>query len=165
MSRLQPILDTIIKVRAYTEDLLGNVAPDEWFRQPSEGVTHIAWHVGHIAVAEYSLGLKRIRGERAEDADLVPQAFFAAFGKGSTPSSDPSQYPSVDEICDVFDRVHRQVLAELAVLPDEVLDEQTDPHPMFQTKYEALQWAPCHEVSHTGQIALLRRLFGNAPLR
>ena len=165
MSRVQAIIDPIIKARAYTEDLLSQVPLDDWFRQPSEGITHVAWQVGHIAVAEYALALKRIRGVRDEDAELMPSDFPQAFGKGSIPASDPSRYPSAQEIQDVFERIHLQVLAELAVLPEAVLDEPTDPHPMFVTKQGALQWAGYHEVFHTGQIALLRRLFGHEPLR
>ncbi len=165
MSRVQGIIDAIIKVRAYSEDLLSHVPLEDWFRQPSEGVTHVAWQVGHIAVAEYALGLKRMRGVLPDDAQLIPADFPQAFGKGSIPVPDPGRYPSAEEIRDIFDRVHRQVLAELAVLPEAVLDEPTEPHPLFVTKLGALQWAPCHEIFHMGQIALLRRLFGQQPLR
>jgi uncharacterized damage-inducible protein DinB len=165
MSRLEGIIDAMIKARAYSEDLLSNVALEDWFRQPHEGVTHVAWQVGHIAVAEYTLGLKRMRGVKPEDDQLLPAEFPQAFGKGSTPIPDPGRYPPAETIRDVFDRVHRQVLAELAVLPEAVLDEPTDPHPLFVTKQGALQWAPYHEIFHLGQIALLRRLFGQKPLR
>jgi hypothetical protein len=57
-------------------------------------------------------------------------------------------------------------LDELARLPGGVLDETVDnPHPMFSTKLGALMFCPFHEMLHAGQIGLLRRLFGNAPLR
>ena len=36
---------------------------------------------------------------------------------------------------------------------------------MFSTKGGAVHWSVLHEFIHTGQIALLRRLFGNASLR
>jgi len=39
------------------------------------------------------------------------------------------------------------------------------PHPVFTTKLEAVEYAPQHELIHAGQIALLRRLMGKAPLR
>ena len=45
--------------------------PAEWFRQPTEGVTHIAWQVGHLALAEYWLTLERIRGRRPDDLHLA----------------------------------------------------------------------------------------------
>mgnify|MGYP001611113150 FL=1 len=37
----------IRKARMYTEDMLSHVDQADWFRQTSEGVTHVAWQVGH----------------------------------------------------------------------------------------------------------------------
>ncbi len=166
MSRLQLVVDQIRTTREYTEDLLDNIEPEDWFRQPSEGVTHIAWQVGHLAMAQYRLALQRIRGQKPDDQALIPESFLSQFGKGSVPDGDPSKYARSEEIRQVFDRVHQQVVAELESLPEELLDESTDsPHPMFNTKLGALQWSAQHEMLHAGQIGLLRRLFGNEPLR
>ncbi len=166
MSRLELVIDQIRKTRNYTEDLLDNIQPEDWFRQPSEGVTHIAWQVGHLAMAQYRLAIQRIRGQKPDDQALIPESFLSQFGKGSVPDPDPDKYCRPDEIRQVFDRVHQQVVAELESLPEELLDESTDsPHPMFNTKLGALQWSAQHEMLHAGQIGLLRRLFGNEPLR
>ena len=64
MSRVQTSIAQIRQARGYIEDLLSHIAVDDWFRQPAEGVTHVAWQVGHLAVAQYGLALKRVRGER-----------------------------------------------------------------------------------------------------
>src|SRR6185369_320780 len=76
MSRLQLAFEQITFVRSYTTRLLDSIKLDDWFRQPAGGVTHVAWQVGHLAMAEYRLALERLRGVRPEDADLIPQAFF-----------------------------------------------------------------------------------------
>ena len=166
MSRLSLIVDQISNARLYTTSLLDDIRPDDWFRQPDAGVTHVAWQVGHLAAAEYFLTLLRMRGPRDEDARLLSEEFLTQFGKGSSPDADAEKYPDPAEIRDVFDRVHKQSLEELAELPDAVLDEPTDkPHPMFSTKLGALAFCPLHEMVHTGQIGLLRRLFGAEPLR
>jgi hypothetical protein len=39
------------------------------------------------------------------------------------------------------------------------------PRPLFKTKLGAIEWCAQHEFVHAGQIALLRRLMGKAPLR
>ena len=133
---------------------------------PREGVTHIAWQVGHIAVAEYYLTLQRIRGKRPEDGELIPEELMGLFGKGSIPQADASAYPSPDDIRQMFDRVHLRAVEEVGSLQDGILDEATDPpHPMFSTKLGALSFCPQHEMLHAGQIGLLRRLSGNEPLR
>ena len=166
MSRLQLLIDELTATRGYTENMLAAIPAEDWFRQPVEGVTHIAWQVGHLAIAEFHLALQRVRDRRPEDAELIPESFSTLFGKGSVPEADAAKYPSVPEIRAVFDRVHQQSLRELAELSDEVLDDPTGPpHPMFSTKFGALQWCSLHEMLHVGQIALLRRLFGGEPLR
>ncbi len=163
----QSVFNQIRTARLYTKDLLGHIDQKDWFRQPTEGVTHVAWQVGHLAVAQYGLGLKRVRGEKPEDADLVPADFRRLFGKGSNPTFDPSDYPTPKEILAVLDRVHEQVLKEADALPQETLQELTGdpPHPMFKTKLGALLWSAQHEFIHAGQLAPLRRLFGEEPLR
>jgi hypothetical protein len=60
-----------------------------------------------------------------------------------------------------------QVLDESSDWSEELLAEPTgEPaHPMFKTKGEAIRWSVQHEFIHAGQIGLLRRLLGAAPLR
>ena len=166
MSRISFVLEQIKTARAYTESFLDGLEPDEWFRRPSEGVTHIAWQFGHLAAAEYFLTLNRIRGPKTEDAELIPEKFLKQFGKGSVPDADPGGYPGAEEILETVRRVHNWALEELGRLPETVLDEPVDkPHPMFSTKYGALAFCSLHEMLHAGQIGLVRRLLGNAPLR
>lgn len=166
MSRIELIVGQIRSARAYTESLLDGTDPGDWFRLPTDGVSHVAWQVGHIAVAQYYLALKRIRGDRQEDAKLVSDELMGLFGKGSTPHPGAGAYPSAEEIRSVFDGVHRQAVEEVSAFAESVLDEPTDPpHPMFSTKLGALLFCPQHEMLHAGQIGLLRRLLGADPLR
>lgn len=166
MSDLNHSIRDIGMARMYTENMLSHIDQADWFRQPAEGVTHVAWQVGHLAVAQYSLALRRVRGERAEDAELISPEFRKLFGKGSIPVPDPAVYPTPEELRAVFDRVHRQVLNESGDWSEESLDEATgEPaHPMFKTKGEAIRWSVQHEFIHAGQIGLLRRLCGAMPL-
>ena len=162
MTRLEMVINEIKVARSYTEQLLAETTADDWFRQPVEGVTHIAWQVGHLAVAEYSLTMRRMRGERPDDAELIPDEFHTLFGRLSVPQPDPSANPTVAFLRQVFDRVHEQALAELPLLSDSELDIATDnpPHPIHSNRFEALQWCAQHEFLHAGEIALLRRLLG-----
>ena len=96
MSRLQLAIDQIIFARNYTIGLLGQTPTAEWFRQPPDGVSHVAWQVGHIAFSEYRLALWRIRGERPDDAALFSPEFKRLFGANSAPQAD-SAYPA-DEL-------------------------------------------------------------------
>ncbi|MCP4191784.1 MAG: DinB family protein [Planctomycetaceae bacterium] len=163
-------LDIAIKnlefAREYTRSLLKDIEPEDWFCQPTEGVTHLAWQVGHLAMAEYALTMIRIRGKEPEDAEFISSDFFKQFKKGVTPAPDPSQYPAPGEIRLVFDRVHERALEELQGYSDEDLEISLPaPTSVFDTKLGSVFFCSNHEMLHAGQIGLLRRLLGKAPVR
>jgi hypothetical protein len=165
MTEIELITTQIRSVRRYTEGLLETIEESDWFWMPAGQITHVAWQVGHLAYAEYRLTLERIRGEMNEDAELIPEAFRRRFARESVPDPDPAQAPTPAEVRAVFDRVHRQALAELAHLSDADLDVLLPaPHRLARNRREILLWCGQHEMLHAGQIGLLRRLLGKAPL-
>jgi hypothetical protein len=87
MTQLNSALDQIRAARKYTINLFNYLKPDDWIRQPSEGVTHIDWQVGHFAVASFHLALVQIRGKQPQNNKTIPENYNAYFGKGSTPDS------------------------------------------------------------------------------
>ncbi|MBX3413372.1 MAG: DinB family protein [Pirellulales bacterium] len=163
MNRLELALQQISEVRAYSTRVLDEADPADWFRQPTEGVTHLAWQVGHMAMAQYRLALVQVRGPQADDERLIPTSYVTIFGRGSVPVADATQYPTPQQLRAVFDAVHEQVLAEAPTFDDALLDEPPHhPHPLFNTRFGALLWCARHEMVHVGQIGLLKRLFGAA---
>lgn len=152
--------------RRYTREFLSQLEPGDWFWQPTEGVTHLAWQVGHLAVAQYNLCVRRIRGALPEVEALLSSDFSRCFGRDSIPQPGAENNPPVAEILASFDRVFDYVQQFLPNCTDEQLSVVSLPeHRAFQTKLGGLFWAAQHELIHAGQIALLRRLRGNAPLR
>lgn len=150
------------RIHDFTKDL----TPDEWFWSPSEFTTHVAWQVGHLAVSDYNLCLRRVRGRTPADESLLSDAFNEHFKLGSQPVADAAKYPPVSEIVRVFDAVHAQSLKELGAMSDEELDVPVEqPHPVFKTKLGAIDYASSHDMVHNGQIGLLRRLMGKPALR
>jgi uncharacterized damage-inducible protein DinB len=164
MSQLKIAIDQIVFARNYTFELVDSIALEDWFRKPTGGISHIAWQVGHLAVAEYRIALMRIRGALPEDTNLVSQDFVRMFGYDSTPQFDAGKYPTQTEIRAVLDRVHEQALRELNAFDDVAMDQEVlNPHPRAKTKLQALYWCAHHEMLHAGQIGLLRRELGFAP--
>jgi hypothetical protein len=165
MSKLNLVIEQIVFARNYTNRLLDQTPPGEWFSQPAGCVTHVAWQVGHLAMAEYRMALERIRGPRPEDDALIAEPFLRLFARASVPDGDVSRYPSAAEIRAVFDRVHHQALDELRTLDEAELDKPVlKPHSLAKTKLWSLLWCAQHEAIHAGQIGLLRRQLGYAPL-
>jgi hypothetical protein len=156
--------EQIDAARRYSLGLLEGVSERDWFQQPSEGVTHVGWQVGHLATSQYSLGLVRLRGEMPDDTRLVPLTFREHFIRGSTPTSDTQKYPSPAQIIEVLSRVHAAVREEVAKHTDADLEQPQlgKPHPLFNTKIGGLFWCARHEMLHAGQIGLLKRLLGHS---
>ena len=152
--------------RSYTLSLLAEIAADEWFTMPPGCGTHVAWQVGHLAMAEYGLCLFRQRGRAEIDTSLMTSTFRKAFSRGSVPEPDPAKNPSPEEIRGVFDKVHAQVLLELPTFTPEQLAEPVDmPYAAYATKLGSLLFCSHHEMLHCGQLGLLRRLMGKQPVR
>jgi hypothetical protein len=166
-TRLEIAVKNLEFARQYTLQLLEDVQPDEWFRPPAKTVTtHLAWQVGHLAMAQYGLTLLRLRGKEPADQDLISNRFMRRFMKGTLPSADPGEYPPVEEILQVFHAVHQRALEELATYSDQDLDVPLpEPHAVFTTKLGSVYFCSAHEMLHAGQIGLIRRLLGKAPLR
>jgi len=152
--------------RGYTLSLVEDVDEADWFRRMDGCPTHIAWQVGHLAMAEYGLALFRQRGRQPEDTELMSSAFRKRFSRGSDPNAVTDDRFSVEEIRSTLDSVHKKVVAELAEYPEEMLDEPIDePYAAFATKLGGLLFCSHHELIHAGQIGLIRRQFGLEPVR
>jgi uncharacterized damage-inducible protein DinB len=159
-------LQQIKDARKYTLSLLEDLEPGDWFRMPSEGVTHIGWQVGHMAMAQFRLCLERLRNLQPGDWDLISKDDLRRFAKGTTPEDNASAYPGPEEIRAMLDRVFDAVVREVPQYEGDDLDTPlVNPHPIFKTKLEALYFCSKHEMLHAGQIGLLRRLMGKPPLR
>ena len=102
MSRISEVLGRIQTVREYTVSLVDAVPESEWFRQPTEGVTHVAWQVGHLAMAQYRLALDLVRGVQPGDDELISARMLEIYGKDSIPDPDPSANAAPEEIRAAF---------------------------------------------------------------
>lgn len=153
--------------RNYSRSLLDGLEDEDWFWSPDQFTTHIAWQVGHLAMSEYGLTLFRQRGrDLSVDQQLMSSKFRKLFMRGTRPIADRSAYPEPAEILAVLDRVHAQMRIEIVGFDGSGLDEPLDPpHAAYATRYGALLFAGDHEMIHSGQIGMLRRLMGKDPIR
>ena len=163
MSRLADALEQLDFARRYTLERIAGVPPAEWFTVPPGGVSHVAWQVGHLAMAEYRLCLDRLRPRTPADEELISDHFLATFSRDSDPAAVTGY--TAEEIRAVHARVHARVLAELPGYPDPDLDlPPLKPHALYATRIAGLRYAALHEMIHCGQIAMLRRMLGRPPI-
>ena len=164
--RLEIAKQNIASAREYTLTLLDGLTDEQWFWTPEPAVSHIAWQVGHIAMAQYGLTLFRQRGRADVDGSLIPNRFRKKVMKGTKPEAAPDSYLPPNEILDVLHRVNDQMLLEIDGLDGPGLDEPVEmPYAGFPTCYGSLLFAASHEMLHAGQIGMLRRLMGLPPIR
>lgn len=169
-NRLDSLVPLVLEQLKFTRDyltaMITDVPDEEWFRMPEGLPTHLAWQIGHLAMAEYGLCLFRVRGRVPEDAQLMPSPFRKAFARGSTVVADPSKYPSPAEIRDTLSRVRAQVELEAPSYTHEMLVGEIEmPYSIFPNKMGGMLFSPQHEMIHAGQIGLWRRALGRPPLR
>jgi len=152
--------------RGYTLSVLNEIDEGLWFTMPPGCPTHVAWQVGHLAMAEYGLCLYRLRGRQEVDLTLMTSGFRKLFSRGTTPEADAGKYPPPAEIRATLDRVHAQVLKEAAGFSEAQLAEPVDmPYAVHANKLGGLLFCSHHEMLHAGQLGLLRRLLGKSPIR
>ena len=164
--RLQIAWRKIEFARNYTLTLLDGLTDEDWCWTPETMTTYIGWQVGHLAISEYGLTLFQQRGRESSDSELMSGKFRKMFMRGTEPHANRDSYPTRDEIMEVLHRVHQQMRFEIGGFDGEALDQPLGPPTAaYATRYGALLFAGDHEMLHAGQIGLLRRLMGKAPLR
>lgn len=152
--------------RGYMLTILEGINDADWFAMPAGCPSHLAWQIGHLAMAEYGLCLFRVRGRAEADLQLMSSSFRKLFSRGSEPQADAAKYPSIEEIRATLDRVHAQVLLEAPHFTPEQLAEPVEmPYAVHANKLGGLIFCSHHEMLHAGQIGLIRRLLGKPPLR
>ena len=111
-------------IRKYLLEMLGTIPTEKWKEIPAGAPTHLAWQVGHIAVAEYGLLLFRQRGRAVEDLDLMPGWLRKKYGKGSTPTAESQETP--EQLLEALHRIHECSIRTIMQLPLEQFLEPID---------------------------------------
>jgi len=90
------------------------------------------------------------------------------FSIGSTPSTDASQYPQIDELMAKFEEIRSATLAHLNTLSEADLDQKSHApeefRPPFATVGACFAAMSGHMSFHAGQVADARRAAGRPPL-
>lgn len=152
------------KARIYVSRLTEDIPEEKWTLIPENNYSNLIWQFGHILASEYRLALLRVRGNRTEDSSFIPSDFISTFAKGSQP--DSQIHYKVNDLRSISDRLSEAIVKETSGWDEKYLSEKAegDPHPMFSTKMEALEYAGLHDFLHCGQIGIIRRQLGFSSL-
>jgi len=168
MNRIDFFAQQMLATREYTLRVLEHTDRGRWYESPAGPVTtHIAWHVGHLAFAEYAQFMLMICGETPADIAAFPKdRYFSLFAKGTSARAQRELYPSPEELLADLASLHVHCIAKLRSFPEEQFETATlRPHQIARTRFDMAMWWIKHEMLHVGHIAMLRRLMGEAPWR
>jgi uncharacterized damage-inducible protein DinB len=158
--------DQILTAYDWTQTQLQKIfdaIPREHFlHQPSPGANHALWSMGHLATVDQFF-LKSVAGRDSGVFERYATLFFAK----STPSPNADAYPPIDAVREYFDSSRKAFRAWIESLDDERLAaplpaEQQRFAPNYAGMLMRLLW---HEGMHYGQLTVLRKSLGLAPVR
>ena len=146
----------------FAKGLVANLTAEQMCQQPHGVVNHPAWSLGHLAYSKVLL--LRVLGH---DASLPVGWGEAWAGAGGIPSSDPSGFPSKDELVSTFESLHDRVTTAVKAADAATL---ATPYPhegvrkYFPTIGDHVVFLmTSHEMDHLGQLAAWRRAMGLGP--
>ena len=127
------------------------------------GGNHPLWVLGHLTYSESNLLDCLILGKE----NRFPE-WEKIFWMGTTPTTNPDDYPTFDEVATKFDEVRASTLAHLETLSDADLEAKSHaPEEWgegFSTVAGCFSAMILHAQFHAGQVADARRAAGKPVL-
>lgn len=150
-------------MQGYLEKVVADFSDDDLTKPTPGAVNPPAYVLGHLAICnDFSLQL-------LGKPTVCPRAWMVAFGPGSSPDAMKIPYPSRMDLLDALRRGHEQVLAAVV---DADPAAMAAPHAVaifagtpIQTIGDVVSLLmTTHFSLHIGQLSLMRRQTGRAPL-
>lgn len=141
--------------RGFSENLLKSFkTPEQWTHQVHGNANHALWFAGHMGTVDNFM-ISLIDPSKAVDKP----GYNETFGMGSQPTSNPDDYPPVEEVLE-FMRERRTVLMDLldSLEEEDFTKETPESAPDFLPDYGSVfQVCAWHEGLHSGQVTVARR--------
>ncbi len=125
------------------------------------GGNHPMWLAGHLAVVEGRMH------KMLFDVPNPVEHWKPLFDWGTTPSDDPSIYPTFDEVLNSFAELRAKTKVYLESLDDQGLDQPISVPPpglpIFDTVGNTILIIAVHQCLHAGEATVARRASGKSP--
>ena len=97
------------------------------------GGNHPLWVLGHITCSEAGIFDGFILGQRSRFADMNE-----TFGVGSQPTTNPDDYPSIDELMARFEEIRAVIVEYLDSITDADLEKPSNAPEKFGPKFATI---------------------------
>jgi hypothetical protein len=153
-----PLLHTWNLNLGYAKRLVADIPDDKMALQPVAGMNHAAWVLGHLACTADMLGaMIGLKPVCAAD-------WATLFDWNSSPSGDPSRYPSKATLLQALEDAHAGIATALPNVAEARWPETT---PLEAVRGLLPTMGDCfvfvmaaHENMHLGQLSAWRRVQG-----
>ena len=148
--------------RGFSTGLLKSFeTPEQWTHQVHETANHALWFAGHMGTVDNFM-ISLIDPSKC----VEKEGYNEKFGMGSQPTSNPDDYPPVDEVVEFMQQRRTALMEILETLDEEDFTKPTpESAPDFLPDYGAVfQVCAWHEGLHSGQVSVARRALGNKPI-
>ncbi len=143
----------------WTMSLVEDMKDSPLTQPTANGGNHPLWVLGHLVHSESMLFDCFVQGKENRFPELAE-----AFAFGSTPSTDASSLPSMDELLAKFKEIRADVTAYLDTIGEADLDRPShggeDFGPSFATIGGCFSAMTVHVAFHGGQVSDARRAAG-----
>jgi len=161
MSTANDILaNTLAASKAMLNRLCNDLTPADYLHRPCPAANCAAWIVGHLVLTE-RMSLTRVG---VKEMPAIPEGFEARFSR-EPQAPKAADFGDVSILLPLFNQHRDKLIEAVKNLPTEIIDKPLDkPHPFFSTVGEAVNFMGIHTSMHSGQISMIRRTLGRAPL-
>ncbi len=154
-------LAAMARSRRVSSKILENIPDDKYLYQPFPDTNHAMWTMGHLACAD-EFFLNKLGGKPFKKFEQWNKIFF----KNSKPSPKASDYPPLAEVKEAFATNRENLVAWFKSLNEAALlkplPEEIKGFALHHADaMNALAW---HEGLHTGQLTVVRKSLGLAPI-
>ncbi|MCP3903057.1 MAG: DinB family protein [Planctomycetes bacterium] len=148
--------------RTYLLKCVDDMSDTDLLHRPAETGNHALWVMGHIAWSDDFFLQQFTKAE----SGIAPEEWGEKFGMGSSPTSDPDDYPTRLEIMEVMDKTRAALIAWCKTQSDEQLGAEVPAEwkgfaRNFGMLMTSVAW---HEGIHTGQVLEARRSLDMKPM-
>lgn len=130
---------------------------DAWVKSTHDTGNHTLWTLGHLTVS--AAGFANFAGSAF---DGLPESYNALFNMGTEPKADLSAYPDPAEVTEHYKAASAHVHQAWLDADAEAMAEKPEGFfgEMFPAKSHVAMFLGHHEMTHIGQVLMIRRMLG-----
>jgi uncharacterized damage-inducible protein DinB len=151
--RVAPLADLYNLNTKLVSKTLKDLSDDVAHKRVNDTGTTLHWIIGHIANGRHYVAGLFNAGTEFENSELF---------NGGDPMKEPSEYPPIAEIKQIFESVSEKFIKRLEELTDDDINKKLkEKLPVDDdTMLAAISFFSLHESYHVGQLSYIRKQLG-----